>query len=55
MKTKTLGWLVGLGALVPSFISCAQPAIECTVGPAGYYGFTTVYTIKNGLPVPYGE
>ena len=31
MKTISLGWLVGLGAVGCSMASCSQPAVECQV------------------------
>jgi hypothetical protein len=50
MKTKILGWMVGLGALVPSFISCSQPKVQCQVGLAGAYGYATTYVVKGAMP-----
>src|SRR6185436_7504357 len=35
MKTRTLGWLVGLSAVASSFLSCTQAKTVCVVGHAG--------------------
>jgi hypothetical protein len=35
MKIRTLGWLVGLGAIASSFVSCKQASITCVAGHAG--------------------
>ena len=35
MKTRTLGWLVGLSAVASSFLSCTQAKVACVVGHAG--------------------
>jgi hypothetical protein len=53
MKTQSLGWLVGLGAVACSFTSCSQPATNCQVGLAGFAPFAAVYTVK-GPPSPAG-
>lgn len=44
MKMKTLGWLVGAGALASSFLSCSQAKVECTAAHAGaFYAYAAVY------------
>src|SRR5215468_10406631 len=51
MKTNTLGWLVGLGALVCSFTSCSESAVECQVGLAtSGLGYAVVYTVVGTPP-----
>lgn len=48
MKTKTLGWIVVLGATVCSFASCSQAKVECQVLLAGAgYAYATQYVLKG--------
>src|SRR5512142_1541769 len=51
MKTKTLGWIVGLGAVASSFVACSQPKIECQVSLAGStVPYIAKYTVKGMSP-----
>jgi hypothetical protein len=46
MNTKTLGWIVVLGATVCSFASCSQPKADCVVLLAGAgYSYATKYNV----------
>jgi hypothetical protein len=51
MKTQSLRWLIGLGAVASSFASCTEPATECLTGLA--QPFATVFTVKSA-PAPAG-
>jgi hypothetical protein len=51
MKTKTLGWIVGLGAMACSFMACSQPKIECQVALAGSgVPYIAKFTVKGTPP-----
>src|SRR4051794_31112616 len=51
MKTNTLGWLVGLGAIASSFLSCSQAKIDCQVSLAGSsVPYIAQYIVKGSPP-----
>ncbi len=53
--TKSLAWVIALGALASGFTSCSEPPTGCEVGLAGSgFGFAVKYTVV-GQPQGCGE
>jgi len=49
--TKTLAWVVALGALASSFLSCSQTPAACQVGLAGSgNGYAVKYVVTGAVP-----
>lgn len=50
MKTKTLGWMMALGAglTATAFAACSQPKTDCQVALAStFYSYAVVYKVKT--------